>query len=77
MRLKPADSTTVTLGFLYQKDEDGLPAFHDLNLPNYQTGRIYQASSAYQTRLFSLTVQQDFDWLSLTSAWSTTTCRNR
>lgn len=66
--LQPGDDTTVVLGFLYQKEDLGNPFYDDLGLPDYQTARIYRDSADSDAKLYSATIQHDFDWMSLLSA---------
>lgn len=65
---QPADRTSVTLGFLYQDEDRGLPPFDDLSLPKYQNGRIYRQGGDSDGQLFSLTLRQDWDAATLTAA---------
>jgi outer membrane receptor protein involved in Fe transport len=66
--LTPGPDTDITLGFLYQKDERGLPWFDDLNLPNYETARVFRQGGGSEARLYSLTLRQNWDRMALTAA---------
>lgn len=66
--LQPSPDTSVVLGFLYQKDQAGLPPYEDVNRGEYQTGRIFRASSKAQSHATTLTIEHDWDFASLTSA---------
>lgn len=66
--LQPGTRTRVLLSLLYQNEGDGLPAFRDLKVPDYETNRLYRGSGTNSAKLYSLTITQDWDWMSLTSA---------
>lgn len=66
--LQPAARTSVTGGFMYQKDDMGLPWHDDFAYGDYETGRIFRPSSGSEARLSSLTVRHDWDRMGLVSA---------
>lgn len=66
--LEPADRTSITAGFMYQKDDNGYPWHDDTALPDHQTSRIFAPWSNAEARLSSLTVRQDWDTMGLVSA---------
>ncbi|MBB4857958.1 outer membrane receptor protein involved in Fe transport [Novosphingobium chloroacetimidivorans] len=68
LRYQPGPDTSITLGVLWQKEDLGAQPQDDVALPDYQTRRYYQAYTKSDAKLFSLTLQQDFDTVSLISA---------
>jgi len=66
--LKPGEDTSLVLGVLYQKEDLGAPFYEDFGLAQYQTGRIFGETGGSDAKLFSATLQHDYDWLSVTSA---------
>lgn len=66
--LKPAPDTSITFGALYQKENLGIPAFADRSLAGYQQSRVFRQSGKSESQLYSLTVEQNFDSMSLISA---------
>lgn len=66
--LTPGPDTDIILGFLYQKDDRGLPWFDDISLPDYQTARAFRQSGGSEARLYSLTLRQNWDRMALTAA---------
>ncbi|MFC4312520.1 TonB-dependent receptor [Steroidobacter flavus] len=66
--LQPGEGTSIIFGLLYQKEELGLPFFEDFALQDYQTGRVFRQSGESEAKLSSVTIQHDWDWMSLTSA---------
>ncbi|MFC4313064.1 TonB-dependent receptor domain-containing protein [Steroidobacter flavus] len=66
--VRPADGTSVILGFLYQNQEIGLPPFDDPGGADFANGKIYRQSRESDTKLFSLTLNQDWDRVSLVAA---------
>lgn len=73
--LKPGDRTSITLGLLFQDVNSGLPPFDDLvatyngqPILEYQSGKIYRQSRTSEAWLGSLTINHEWDGISLTSA---------
>lgn len=66
--VKPAPNMSITLSALYQKENLGIPAFSDVALPDYKTSRVFRQSGKSTSQLYGLTIQQDFDAMSLVSA---------
>ncbi|WP_407352173.1 TonB-dependent receptor [Luteimonas sp. R10] len=66
--LQPAEETSITTGFMYQKEDLGFPWHDDFAYGDYQTGRVFRPWGAADSRLLSLTVRQDWDRMALVSA---------
>jgi iron complex outermembrane receptor protein len=66
--LRPDENTSVILSLLYQKAKAGQPDWEDIGLGDYQTARAYSAYTDIEAKLYSLTIQHDTDWMSVSSA---------
>lgn len=73
--LQPTDQTSIIVGVLYQKDDIGLPQFDDLTrtfqgrtVEEYESAKIFRQSRNSEATLASLTVNQEWDGMTLTSA---------
>lgn len=68
LMLRPSTDTSIILGYMYQKDEAGLPWYEDANRGEYQTGRVFRAWNDAKASATTLTIQHDWEAMSLTSA---------
>ena len=64
----PEANTSVILRLMYQKSIAGQPNWEDIGQSEYRTSRAYSMYTDTEARLYSLTVQHDADWMSVTSA---------